>query len=127
MEEKKSKNPDYAAACLLISAVIGILFSAMLLTGFMDVEQALEQFQDTEEWEVDLSYIIYLVNICMGVVLFLGIFQVTGAFMAYKRRYWVMCLIASIAGILMIGILFLSSIFSIASLVFLYKSKDEFS
>jgi hypothetical protein len=63
---------------------------------------------------------------CSIIIIILSIICLIGAICAWKRKHFDIAIVGSIIGIFTIGIFFVGAILSIASLIILFYSKEEF-
>jgi hypothetical protein len=77
--------------------------------------------------ELTSNSIKELLIICGSIGFFFSIFTILGGIMSIKRQMWKMAFFGGMLGILSIGPLFLSSIFSIIGFVLIIMSKNEFT
>lgn len=80
---------------------------------------------DSKTIEVDDSmgdemYSIPTLMIVSSTIAFLG------GITARRRRYWAFCVIASVAGIFSLGMIFVSPVLSIAAMVILFRTRDAY-
>ncbi len=108
---------------MIVSALLAISFAIISLTGVGELMEV-SQVEISEELDMDLLETV--LQICFGLIIFLGVVQIVGGYLAYNRRYWVFAIICAIIGIFLIGFFFISTVVSIIALVLLFMSKDEF-
>jgi len=127
--QKGSKKPEIAAALMIISFLLAVITAAGLL--FLDIdtlnlEDSLGDEVDDETFDMIYDYLDTYLRFCGVIFLIIGIVQLVGAYFAIKRTYWIFVVIAAFLGLFTIGPFCLGSILSIAAVVFIFLSKDEF-
>ncbi len=70
--------------------------------------------------------LVAIIYFCFIMSLLGFIFGIIGAIMAFKRKKWGVCLLASIFLLLCGGLFFLGSVFGLLALIFVIIAKKEF-
>jgi len=124
----KSILPTIVGFLLIIAGAIAImnwlsvfLLDLTTLGTFYDISQ-LQQISPSITPEQLLSFL----KTCAAIGLVISIFPILGGLLAIKRKMWGISVACSIIGLLSIGILFTSSLFSFIAIIILFISKKEF-
>ncbi len=111
--EARSQKPSIAAV-LMVGAGILELFAA--IRGFTAQVP-------TTDLPINVSGFIFF---CASLEFLMGLIVILGAYVAFKRGSFTLAVIATIAGMLGVGLLDLGSLMSLVALVLIALSKDEF-
>ncbi len=76
--------------------------------------------------EISESLFVLVLNICGIVILAMAILEAACAYLAFKRRNWIIAVFGAFIGMFTIGVLFVSTILSVGALVLLLMSREEF-
>ena len=125
---KRSSVPMVAGILLIIAGVIGILFWVQIF--FIDVNTLestidISQFQQMDP-SITPERLIGFLNTCAIIGCIVAVFPILGGIFALKRKMWGIALAGSIIGLFSIGMLLLSSGFSLIGLILLIVSRKEF-
>ncbi len=114
MQPEKTAKPVVAGALLIVAALIAIIDWGMIIVG-------------SSQLDAFLPGLSSIVTVCGAIGLIFGIFALIGGVFALQRKMWGLALVGSILGLLTIGFLFLSSLFSLIALILIAISKSEFT
>lgn len=124
----KSILPTIIGFLLIIAGVLAImnwlsvfLLDITTLGSYYDISQ-LQQVYPNITPEQFLGFL----KTCAAIGLIISIFPILGGLLAIKRKMWGISVACSIIGLLSIGILFTSSLFSLIAIIILFISKKEF-
>ena len=124
----KSIMPTIIGFLLIIAGAVAImnwlsffLLDINTLNSYYDVSQ-LQQVYPNITPEQFLGFL----KTCASIGIVISIFPILGGILAIRRKNWGVSLACSIIGVLSIGILFTSSLFSFIAIIILFVSKKEF-
>ncbi len=131
--EDRSRKPDIVAILLTIAFIIAVISAADILFLDLDafdfegeVDEEIDDEIDEEMFDTFLGIIETALTVCGILLLAIGVILLIGAVFAFKRMYWAFVLMASIFGIFTFGPFCMGTLLSIAALVLVIMSKDEF-
>ena len=124
----KSILPTVIGFLLIIAGSVAILnwLSIFLLDittlgDIYDISQLQQIYQNITPEEF-----LNFLKTCATIGIIVSIFPILGGLLAIKRRNWGISVACSIIGLLSIGIMFTSSLFSFIAIIILFISKKEF-
>ncbi len=125
-QEQRGKKGTIAGILMIIAFILAILAASEVL--FLDIGTVNldEQAGGEIEEDIDQDYIQSILNVCGVLILVFGVFLLIGGIFAIKRIHWGIALLGAILGLFSIGPWFLGTILSLAALVLIFLSRDEF-
>jgi hypothetical protein len=125
---KKSFLPKVAGILLIIAGLFALINWISIL--FIDIQSIEEIIQNTQLQQtiptITPEQALGALQACAIIFIIISIFPVLGGILSIKRKLFGITLACSIIGIFSIGILFLSSVFSIIALILLIVSRKEY-
>jgi hypothetical protein len=125
---KKSSFPKVAGILLIIAGLFALLNWIPFL--FMDIQSIEEIIQNTQLQQtiptITAEQALDFLQACAIIFIIISIFPLLGGILSIKRKLFGITLACSIIGIFSIGILFLSSVFSLVGLILLIVSRKEY-
>ena len=105
----------------IINWISVFLLDINTLGTYYDLSQLQQIYPD-----ITIEQFLGFIKTCAIIGLIISIFPIMGGILAIKRKMWGISVAFSIIGLLSIGILFTSSIFSFIAIIILFISKKEF-
>lgn len=124
--KERSSKPTIAGILMMIAAVMGILLSIMLLSGYWDIQTMMETSQNVGDFEGQGQLFETILNVCAVIIFCLGLVEFIGGLYVIKRKSWAIGVIGALGGVFILGFLMTSSVLSIIALILILISKDEF-
>lgn len=125
----KISIPLIAGILLIVSGVIGILFSISLVTidiSTIESTGILAQFQKVDP-SITAEQARSWLSICGTIITILAVFPILGGILSLKRKMWGVCLTCGVLGLFTItSPWLLSSILALIGVILLTISKKEF-
>jgi hypothetical protein len=125
MKKPSDSKPLIAGILLIIAGIMAIL--TWLLAFSVDVSSVIDpsMFQ-AQNMTITPQQIQSMVSICSTLGVILSIFPLLGGILSIQKKLWGGALAGSIIGLFTIGPVFLSSLFSLISLILLIISREQF-
>jgi hypothetical protein len=125
---KKSSLPKVAGILLIIAGIFAIINWVPFL--LMDVGSLKDIIQNTQLQQqiptITAEQALGFLQVCGIIGIIISIFPLLGGILSIKRKLFGIAVACSIIGIFSLGILFLSSIFSLIGLILLIVSRKEY-
>jgi len=126
--KSKSVLPTVIGFLLIVAGVVAIvnwlsifLININTLGDYYNVSQIQQVYPN-----VTPEQFLGFLKTCATIGIVVSVFPILGGILAIRRKNWGICLACSIIGLLSIGILFTSSLFSFIAIVILFVSKKDF-
>jgi hypothetical protein len=111
--DARSQKPSIAAILMVGTGILDIIYG---IQGFTAKVPA-------TDLPVDFSGLILF---CSSLVFVMGLIVLAGAYMAFKRGSFTLTVVATVAGMLGLGVFYLGFLMSLIALVLVALSRDEF-
>jgi hypothetical protein len=125
---KKNQYPKIAGILLVLAGILSLIFwlqNYLIDVIYLEESGILSQVQELD-LDITAEELVSVLKTCATIGIIVSIFPLLGGILSIKRKLFGIVIVCSIIGIFSLGILFLSSIFSLIGLILLFVSRKEY-
>jgi hypothetical protein len=125
---KKNQYPKIAGILLILAGILSLIFWLQFYSidvSYIVESGILSQVQKIDS-DITAEELVSVLKTCITILIIMSIFPILGGILSIKRKLFGIVIVCAIIGIFLLGLLFLSFIFSFIALILLIVSRKEF-